>query len=523
MRGMGPEAAEVFARGVEALDANDFNTAESLFRAIVEANPRAHEAWNALALVAVHGGAPDIAEARARQALELDRRNPVYLNNFGIACGELGRFDEAEAAFRRALKLRRVYPEGLFNLGKVLHKQGRLGESLKAYERAYAMYPGFPGLRLNLAQLYQLHARADRALAVLREAPGGVDESLAPTYASCLVDLQGPSSAIDWMKAAAVKHPQWHRLKFALALTSLSVGQWREGWEHYAWRTSVPAAQRAGHHCGPLPARLEGKRVLLRNDEGLGDALFFLRFEAQLRERGAQVLLQCPPALVAVLEASHVPFEATSSPVDTGAFDFSLWIGDLPAALETQATPGPLRLRCDEESRRRIASRLAAFGPPPYLGVTWRAGTDVLRGQEYGNVRAALSKEIRPATLGGALRGWPGTLLCLQRNPYPGEIDAVAAAAGAKVHDLSASNADLVEMLAIQSLIRDYVAVSNTNVHLLAGLGRTASILVPYPADWRWMHDAEASVWFPGFNVYRQSLSRDWSEPLARLRADLLA
>jgi hypothetical protein len=32
------------------------------------------------------------------------------------------------------------------------------------------------------------------------------------------------------------------------------------------------------------------------------------------------------------------------------------------------------------------------------------------------------------------------------------------------------------------------------------------------------MREREQSVWFPGFGVYRQPATLDWSEPLARLR-----
>jgi hypothetical protein len=67
----------------------------------------------------------------------------------------------------------------------------------------------------------------------------------------------------------------------------------------------------------------------------------------------------------------------------------------------------------------------------------------------------------------------------------------------------------------------EYVTVSNTNVHLLAGLGKTARVLVPYPAEWRWMRRDGASPWFAGFPVYRQAQSRDWSAALNQLRSDL--
>jgi hypothetical protein len=70
--------------------------------------------------------------------------------------------------------------------------------------------------------------------------------------------------------------------------------------------------------------------------------------------------------------------------------------------------------------------------------------------------------------------------------------------------------------------LHEYVAVSNTNIHLLAGLGKSARVLVPHPPEWRWLRTEGRSPWFPGFPVYRQPVSRDWTEPLRRLREDLL-
>jgi len=124
--------------------------------------------------------------------------------------------------------------------------------------------------------------------------------------------------------------------------------------------------------------------------------------------------------------------------------------------------------------------------------------------------------------LGAALRGWPGTAVLLQRGARPQDGAEFAAGFAAPFHDLSALGEDLRALLAVLSVLDEYVTVSNTNVHLLAGIGRTARVLVPFPAEWRWMRGEGPSPWFPDFPVYRQSVSRDWSGALARLRADLL-
>ena len=53
-------------------------------------------------------------------------------------------------------------------------------------------------------------------------------------------------------------------------------------------------------------------------------------------------------------------------------------------------------LRPDDSGLTRARDKLAAFGPPPYLGLTWRAGTDVLRGREIGaNLAFSSSIEVK--------------------------------------------------------------------------------------------------------------------------------
>jgi hypothetical protein len=133
-----------------------------------------------------------------------------------------------------------------------------------------------------------------------------------------------------------------------------------------------------------------------------------------------------------------------------------------------------------------------------------------------------LSKEVPAKALGDALQGWSGTLVCLQREPDRTELDALGAAARSKVHDLSSFNDNLVDMTALLDVLDEYVAVSNTNIHLRAGLSRRARVLVPHPPEWRWMRTEGESAWFPGFPIYREAAGRGWAEPLRHLRADVL-
>ena len=512
--------AAAYAQGVAAFERGDLAAAEEIFSALVRQDARLHQVWNALCLVALRAAAPEAALDHARQAVKLDRKNADYLNNLGIASGELGEFEAAEQAFRRALKIKPTYVEARFNLAKLLHKQGRLAESLKEYERAHAIDPASIKVQHGLTEAYQANGLPARALEMLRAA-GTIEQPgiLTPSYAMCLADVEGPAAALSWLRKCLPREPGGRFTHGPLGVTALAMGEWHEGWKHYCLFYRERRAPGSVPTLTPLPARLDGKRILLRADQGLGDTLFFLRFAAELHQRGAAVSLSCERRLAASLQGER-PFAIADETADHGPWDWDLWITDLPAMLETRSVPAAVPIHIDESARRRARDLLARLGPGPYLGVTWRGGKDMLREREFGAGRPILFKEVPPALLGRALRGLHATMVGLQRGATPGEFEAMSAAIGMPVHELALPDEDLQGIAAVLDELDEYVTVSNTNVHFLAGLGRRARVLVSHPPYWRWMREGP-SVWFPDFPLYRQPPSRDWTEPLARLREDL--
>jgi hypothetical protein len=265
--------------------------------------------------------------------------------------------------------------------------------------------------------------------------------------------------------------------------------------------------------------------VVLLPEQGLGDQLFFLRFAAPLRERGAKLIFACSAKMARLLGAAPgldevIEGESSELPESPDALVAS--VADLPRLLENDAAPPPFRIAVAPQKLAAVTERLTSLGPPPYLGLTWRAGTQRQGKSEFAAVGvAALYKEIDIAALGQAARHWPGTLLVLQRLPASGEVASLSRAAGRQAHDLSDLNEHLDDMAAVLALIEEYAGVSNTNMHIRAGVGKAARVLVPFPPEYRWMHSGDASPWFPGFRVYRQPSSLDWTQSLRELSADL--
>ena len=72
-------------------------------------------------------------------------------------------------------------------------------------------------------------------------------------------------------------------------------------------------------------------------------------------------------------------------------------------------------------------------------------------------------------------------MLVLQRQPNPGEIELFSERSAGR-QTTSALNGDLEAMLALLSLLDDYVGVSNTNMHLRAGVGKAGARAGAYAA-----------------------------------------
>jgi Flp pilus assembly protein TadD len=469
-----------------------------------------------LALIALQTARPDLALERARRAHELDRKHTDYLGTMGLARAEHGDLAGAEATLRRALKSRPDSAE--LNLGRTLYKQGRPVD-----RRACGIDPRHPGaLNNHAAVLFEL-GRAAEARRVLEQAVATEprDEMALDNLATVVFRTEGPRAVCAMFGEHLARYPGLHQARLSYAMTLLAAGDIGEGWRQYR----LCARSRDASDVDPierLPEDLRGRTVLLRMEQGLGDVLFFLRFVPRLRERGARVILESPAKLAPVL-SGHGTFErviAHAGPGRPPGFDIAVHLGDLPALVDGAPAGAHFALAPDGTRTAETRRILAGTGPAPYLGLTWRAGT----AKRDGFMLAAgqsLFKEVPLAEVARALSGVAGTVVVVQRDPAPGELQQLQEALGRTVCDLSRLNDDPPQMVALLDVIDEYVGVSNTNMHLREAVGKTARVLVPYPAEWRWMFEG-SSPWFPGFGVYRQAPGKDWSEALRRLRADML-
>lgn len=530
----------------------ELEDAEAFLRRLVSRFPHEALAWFNLGNVIRDRGRHAEAIEPYRKALALDPRFVDAGNNLAGVLHALERYEEAEREYRACIDMAPDHLLAKLNLASLTIDLGRCSEAEALCREAIVLAPGKGEAHTLLGAALGHQARILEALACHRKVVeiSPRDQKAVEIYAGALSDAGFFSEAWRWFSRALSANPDSIGARQGLYFALLAAGRLADGWAEYHYRP--PALRLREKHSAlgvspVLPAEVKGRHLCFLREQGLGDEVFFLRFAPQLHAAGARISYRASNKIRGLFTRVDWIDEVLAEDEPLPEADAVLLIGDLPHALSgfpasvlpraAVAQDGfslrdfpcriavfwppvapSIELRPVGEKMAQVRERLARAGGPPFLGVTWRGGTPP---REQGAEAWKLYKEIAIPLLAEALNDFPGTFIGLQRKPAPGELDRLSGALGRPVHDFTDLNEDLEGMLALLALIDEYVGVSNTNMHLRAAAGKTARVLVPCPAEWRWMAWGRSSPWFRGFSIYRQTLTGEWRTALAALARDL--
>ena len=294
----------------------------------------------------------------------------------------------------------------------------------------------------------------------------------------------------------------------------LSLGDYLPGWMEYAWRNKLDQAR------GTLPKmtaapwngmRIPGGRILLVADQGFGDMIQFARYIPQVRERIPHLVIGWGPEVTALL-GDHPDVETCIGRwADVPPHDTYVLLSSLPQIFNTELHtipwPGPyLSMKPDRVAFWR--QRLDAVCRPGHLrvGLAWSG-----RATHPNNLR----RSIRLETLAPVLANREIDFVVLQK-PFPDE-DRTFAATCPNLHNISGDLETFAETGAVIAGLDVVLAVDTAIVHLAGAIGAEAWVLVPEPADWRWLLDREDSAWYPSLRLFRQEKPTEWAPVIGRV------
>lgn len=162
-------ARQIAQRGMDALDARQWQQAESLFAEAVKVCPVDERVRWRYAEALWQRGARDAATQHMREAVRLSGDDPELMLRLGEMYLEQEQLHQAADLAEQVLRSGRPTAAAFRLRGEVLNRQGEWREALAAYHRALSLQSPYPEVQTAIAQLYYRQGQPQRALSTLQE------------------------------------------------------------------------------------------------------------------------------------------------------------------------------------------------------------------------------------------------------------------------------------------------------------------------------------------------------------------
>ena len=453
------------------------------------------------------------------QGLALDPNDVRSTCERATALSELGRHAQALAGYDQALALDPAYVDAHLYRGNAFLGLGQPDAAIASLDRAITLNPRMASAFVNRGNAYMQKDEYAIALADYDQAialqPGN---SLAHSNrAVALKHLHRHQESLASSAAACALDPNYLDAQFNLALSHLLCGDLEEGFKGYQvrWKTATfaPVKRQFDQALWLGEAPIAGKRLLVHNEQGLGDSIQFSRFVTSAAQAGAQVIYEVEEPLYGLMQSLSGVHTLVRQREPLPAFDYFCPVMSLPVALGTRLDniPAPvpyLQAHADKVSHWR--ERLGKVSGPR-IGLVW-SGSPSHKGDRHRSI--ALSHLVEALPTGPQY-------LSLQKELR--ETDRVALTQWQHLRHFGDEIADFSDTAALCTLMDLVIAVDTSVAHLAGALGTPTWLLLPHLPDWRWLLDRSDTPWYPQMRLFRQERVGDWGRVLQNVRTQLAA
>jgi tetratricopeptide (TPR) repeat protein len=431
-------------------------------------------------------------------ALEMILRSVVlrpqsaeFYCNLGIVLAQAGRNEQAMEALDRAIALRADHAEAYDNRGLIFEKLGKMDAAIADWRQAIALQPQAYLPRLHLGNVLLREKKVEQAVEQLREAvrlrprhaeahnalgsalrkQGDISAAIVEfrkalqingsfvealnNLGTALSDVGRPQEGVLQLQKAVELKPDYADAHFNLSLGLLSCGEFDRGWLEYEWRelSHPDKFKQTLAHPRWNGASVNGRTVLLRCEQGLGDTLQFIRYAPMVAELGAKVIVECQPPLRELLRGVKGIGQIISAGDKYPPFDTHARLMSLPGMLRTLAKLEGVRL----------------------MSLQKNAGVE-----QIAAVKDRFTVE---------------------------EFDP----------PLDEGTGAFMDTAAIMRQLDLVITSDTAIAHLAGALGVKVWVALPVNCDWRWLREREDSPWYPTMRLFRQPGGGDWAGVLARM------
>ena len=436
-------------------------------------------------------------------------------------------FSKADKLYKAALMLNPNDSRSLFFLGNSLKQQEDFHGAIKFYKEALSTCPNSAETHMNLGNTYQDIGEYQLAIESYMSAIAINQNSSDAHYNLAIAQNRSgdPEQAIRSYESA-IKLDRRPQYLYSLAHTLLSIGKYEYGLELYEARTDL---EEKDYHllkfCESTKHSrvhtLEAGNLIVVSEQGLGDALHFMRYLKYLKALGIKHRFCVQTKLHLLIQSSGI--ELTPLTIEqANALNPLQWIPLLSLMKSLQISPERVLdnnpyIKTDLKLTAKWKRRFREF-KRPIIGINWR-------GNRSDNKKK--NRNIQINELRHIIENSDATFISLQRGVHENEIPdwlrKKLTKHQAEIHSLVNTNkaSDFLEYASIVDNCDLVITTATTVAHLAAGMGKPTWIFLEKIPDWRWGLDGETTPWYRTAKLFRQTVDGDWSGPIATASHEL--
>jgi tetratricopeptide (TPR) repeat protein len=441
--------------------------------------------------------------------------NPHHIdarNNLGLAFHKNTLLDKAVETFEAALEIDPGNTDVLTNLGTSYADLGQLESAINVLQKGLLSAPSNLGLITNLAAFLRMDGRLEEGIALCRKTIA-IDATYVNAHGNLgalLNDAGRHDEAIASYLEALRLNPDFATAHTNLARIYLTLGDFDKGWREFEWRWQDPNfPKRDTRFPQPLwlgEEDLNGKRILLHWEQGLGDTLQFCRYVRSVKALGATVILDVQFPLKELLSNLEGLDQIITEGDQVAEFDYHCPLMSLPLAFLNKGDPAntpyiaPASALVEEWSDRLSATR-------PKIGIAWSGS----RIHKKDHIRSIPLKQF-------------GTLFSrsdIEFHVLQKDITADEQLLLNSKHNVFSHDTEFSGTAARTSLMDLVITVDTSIAHLAGSLGQQTWLLLDSAPDFRWLLEGEENRWYPNTRLFRQQKTGDWEGVLSRISTSL--
>ncbi len=318
-------------------------------------------------------------------------------------------------------------------------------------------------------------------------------------------------AAAHWKKALEI-NPNSPDANYNLGHVNLLLGNFEEGWKGYEWRKKRSGFKLLNFTEPELFNQdVNDKTILVYDEQGLGDAIQFVRYLQLLKSEGAKIIFKYDYRLAQIFKDIKWIDTHLTNGVLNFEYDYHISLQSLPLYFKTnlENIPSCIPYIFGDQNLVKQLKPIIQKNNKFNIGIVW-AGNP----KHTNDKRRSCSLDHFEKIIGFD------------------EVQIFSLQKGAAINKLRETNLPVIDLdgnglenfQQTASIIENLdliITVDTSTAHLAGAMGKPVWMLLPFLPDWRWMLGRNDSPWYPTMKLFRQKSAGDWCGVFEQIKIEL--